>query len=136
MPNYSYNKTFTAGKTKTSQESLEMKCHWGILEEVHISFMHGTGRLCHVHIDESLHQIYPTNPEETYAFDGYTLPIKGDYVLLPGVNKLFLRGWNTGSYDHNVAVAFSIKVPDRFSEVEKLLQEQIKYWKELLGKPE
>lgn len=132
MPQYSYEKTFTAGTTEATQEEKEMPCHWGILKDVHISFRWGTGRLCHVHIDESLHQIFPTNPEGNYAFDGYTLPITDEYVLLPGVSKIYLRGWNEGSYNHTVAVAFKIEIPERLSKVEKLLERQYELFKELM----
>lgn len=129
MPNYSYEKQFKAGTTEDSQEELEMPCHWGILTDVTITFRSGTDRLCHVHIDETLHQIYPTNPKGNYAFDGYTLHISGEYELLPGTTKIYLRGWNTGNYPHTVAVTFTIKIPERLSTTEKLLRELV----ELIG---
>jgi len=133
MPHYSYEKTFTPGTTRETEEELEMPCHWGILCDVVISFRTGTDRKTHVHIDESIHQIFPTNAEESYAFDGYTLHIPDEYELLPGTRTIYLRGWNTGTYPHTVAVAFRIKMPERLSKTEELLTEMNKLWRRLTG---
>lgn len=121
MPNYSYEKTFTAGKTKTEEEELEMPCFWGVLTNITISFRFGTDRTTHVHIDDGLHQIFPTNAKETYAYDGYTLEIKDKYELLPDTRKIYLRGWNEGTYPHTVAVSFEIQPPERYTPLEKAL---------------
>ena len=135
MPHYSYEKTFKAGTTKDAQEELEMPCHWGILCDVHVSFRWGTDRKCHVHIDESLHQIFPTNPDGNYAFDGYTLPVRDEYELLPGTRKIHLRGWNEGIYPHTVAVAFRIKIPGRLTKTEELLNRLLRIWERVMGIP-
>jgi len=118
MPHYSYEYTFEAGHTKDSQEELEMPCAWGILTNVVIAFRFGTDRKCHVHIDEVLHQIFPTNPESDYAYDGYTLTISDRYELLKDTRKIYLRGWNEGDYPHTIAVSFEIQMPERYTPAE------------------
>lgn len=133
MPHYSYEKTFTAGKSKTTQEELEMSCHWGILCDITISWRAGTDRQTHVHIDDGLHQIYPTNPKGDYAFDDYTLRITGEYELTKGTRKLYLRGWNTGVHDHEVAVTFRIKIPERLSIADKALVKLVKMFERFIG---
>ena len=133
MPHYSYEKTFTAGTDRASEEELEMLCHWGILCEVVISFPWGAMRQCHVHIDDGLHQVFPTNPEEAYAFNGFNLDIEDEYEIEQGVSKLYLRGWNEGSYDHTIRVAFRIRLPERLSRTDQLLEKILGMWERLLG---
>lgn len=133
MPHYSYEHTFTAGGTRAEEEELEMKCHWGILCEVVISFPWGAMRKCHVHIDGSLHQIFPTNPEEAYAFNGFNLNIEDEYEIEKGVTKLYLRGWNEGTHNHTIRVAFRIKLPERLSRTDQLLEKILGNWERLMG---
>lgn len=133
MPHYSFSKTFSSGGNKTSQEELVMECHWGILTDVAITFAPGCHRVCHVHVDEALHQIFPTNPEADYAGDGYTLLIKDEYTLLPGTKKICLRGYNTGIYDHTIEVSFRIKLPERYTPMETALFRLIKILERMLG---
>lgn len=121
MPHYSYEHTFAAGGSEDNQEQLEMPCFWGMLTNVIISFRFGTDRKCHVHIDDGLHQIFPTNPEANYAFDGIAILIEDKYELLPDTRKIYLRGWNTGQFPHTVAVAFEIKPPERYTVTEVAL---------------
>jgi len=132
MPHYSYEKTFAPGHSAGDPEELEMPCAWGILTDVVIAFRFGTDRTTHVHIDEVLHQIFPTNPEETYAFDGYTLTISDKYELLPATRKIYLRGWNEGDYPHTVAVAFKIELPERYTPAEQAIIRLADLWEQVL----
>jgi len=133
MPHYSYTKTFAAGTTKTSQEKLKMNCHWGILTDMAITFPAGCHGECHAHIDESLHQIFPTNTEADYALDGYTLLIRDEYELLPGTKQIYLQGYNTGKYDHAIDVSFLIKLPERYTPMETALFRLITILERMLG---
>jgi len=132
MPHYSYEKTFTPGTTKSRQEELEMPCPWGILTDVVLSFRYGPDRLTHVHIDEALHQIFPTNPDETYAFDGYTLTISDRYELLPATRKIYLRGWNEGIYPHTVAICFRVELPERYTPAEQAIIRLAQLWEQVI----
>lgn len=132
MPHYSYRKTFTSGKSEDAQEELEMPCHWGILTDVTITFPDGCHEVVHVHIDDGLHQIFPTNPEANYALNGYTLPIKGEYLLLPSKRKIFLRGWNAGVYDHTISVTFRIRIEKRLTKTEELLKKIYELWERVI----
>lgn len=119
MPHYSYEYTFEAGTSITEQEELEMPCAWGILTNVLIAFAAGCHGVVHVHLDESLHQIFPTNPNGQYAFDNVTVPIHDKYELLPATRKIYLRGWNEGTYDHTIRVSFEIEPAEPVSAVDK-----------------
>ena len=121
MPHYSYEHTFTVGTTKTSQEELEMPCAWGILTNVLVAFAAGCHGVVHVHLDESLHQIFPTNPNGQYSFDDVTVPVHDKYELLPATRKIYLRGWNTGTYPHTIRVGFEIEPTEPVSAVDKAI---------------
>jgi uncharacterized phage protein gp47/JayE len=121
VPHYSYEKTFTAGTDAKSQESLEMKCAEGVLTDVAISFPAGCHGVVHVHLDEALHQVFPTNAESNYALDDFTLPINDRYNLGTGTKKLILKGWNEGTYNHTIRVAFRIVTPDQLTVAEQVL---------------
>jgi uncharacterized phage protein gp47/JayE len=113
--------TFSAGHTSKNQQSLEMKCAEGVLTDVAISFPAGCHGVVHVHLDEALHQVFPTNAESNYALDDFTLPINDRYQLGTGTKKLILKGWNEGTYDHTIRVAFRIVTPDQLTVAEQLL---------------
>ena len=136
MPHYSVTKTFTAGGSKTSPEELEIKCIWGIVTDVTITFPAGCHGVCHVHLDDELHQMFPTNPEGDYALDDWTLKIDDEYKLLSDKRKVYLRGYNTGTYDHTIAVTFRVKLPDEHTPLEMALFKLINIMEKLLGIPQ
>ena len=125
MPHYSYEYTFEEGHSKQSQETLEMPCAWGTLTDVNISFPAGCHGVVHVHIDQELHQIFPTNAEADYALDNYTLLITDEYELIEGTRKIYLTGWNEGIYPHKISVEFTVVPFERMTIAEQLLQELV-----------
>jgi hypothetical protein len=129
---YSYEHTFSANGKKANEEEEIMECAWGILTNVDISFQWGTSRRCHVHIDETKHQIFPTNPNGNYAFEGYTLHITGKYELLPATRKIYLRGWNEGNNDHTIAVAFEVLPIDDVNVVPNAIDKLRALWEVML----
>jgi len=120
---YSYEMTFTAGTVKSKQEELEMDCAWGVLTNVVIAFAAGCHGAVHVHVDEGLHQVYPTNPKGDYAFDNYTLEIKDKYRLHAGTRKIVLKGWNEGTYDHTIHIAFEIEPSEPVSATDQAIMD-------------
>ena len=120
---YSYEMTFTAGTDKTTQEKLEMPCAWGVLTNVVISFAAGCHGKVHVHIDEGLHQVFPTNPSGDYAFDDYVLEIRDKYLLSTGTRKIVLKGWNEGVYDHLIHVAFEVEPSEAMSATDQAIRD-------------
>jgi len=121
VPHYSYEYTFEEGHSKQSQESLEMPCAWGTLTNMNISFPAGCHGVVHVHVDQELHQIFPTNAEADYALDDYTLPITDEYELIEGTRKIYLTGWNEGIYPHKISVSFTVIPFGRITPVEDVL---------------
>lgn len=121
MPHYSYEFTFEEGHSKETSESLEMPCAWGKLTDVNISFAAGCHGVCHVHLDQELHQIFPTNAEADYALDNYTIQITDEYELIEGTRKIYLTGWNEGIYPHKISVSFTVVPFERTTPVEEVL---------------
>lgn len=133
MPHYSYRKTFAAGGSSQEPEELEMLCSSGILCDVIIDFPPGCHGTTHVRVSDGLHQVFPTNAEDTYALDGVGLQIRDEYELDPATRKLYLQGWNEGVYAHTISVAFRIRLPQRLTKTEELLQSFISLWSKLTG---
>ena len=132
MPHYSYEHTFIAGGDKAHQEEEEMECSQGILKNVMIAFAAGCHGVVHIHIDETLHQIFPTNPNGTYKFNDVAVIIYSPYVLLPSTRKIYLRGWNEGIYNHTIYLSFEIEPAEKVSAVDKAILEMAKIIKEVL----
>lgn len=134
MPHYSYEKTFSAGTDANSQEEKEMKCAEGILTDLAISFPAGCHGVVHVHIDEALHQIFPTNAESNYALDDFTLPINDRYQLGTGTRKIILKGWNEGTYNHTIRIAFKIETPTQLNKAEQALYYILELLERIFGR--
>jgi hypothetical protein len=131
MPHYSYDYTFEEGHSKETQESLEMPCAWGTLTDVNISFPAGCHGVVHVHIDQELHQIFPTNAEADYALDDFTLSIKDEYELIEGTRKIYLIGWNEGTYPHKISVSFTVVPFERMTAAEQAILEILRVIKRI-----
>lgn len=135
MPHYSYRKTFTPGTDKESFEELEMPCYWGILTDLIISFPAGCHGLVHVHIDESIHQIFPTNSEEDYVLDDIDMKIPDEYELLPDTRKIYLRGYNEDdTYPHTIDICFTVKPFERYTPAEEALFRILRILERLVGR--
>lgn len=135
MPHYSYSKTFTHGKSITSQEKLEMPCIWGVLTDVVIHFPAGCFALVHVGAYDGLHQVFPTNPNGKYALDDYTLHIEDEYEMESGKSKLILKGWNEDEeFDHTIKVSFRIVPYELYSPVYKVLAKILSVLERVFGK--
>jgi hypothetical protein len=121
MPHYSYEYTFEEGHSAETPETLEMPCAWGKLTNMNISFPAGCHGVTHVHIDQELHQIFPTNAEADYALDDYTLLITDEYDLIESTRKIYLRGWNEGCYPHKISVSFTVIPFERMTPAEQAI---------------
>ncbi len=114
-------------------EELEMKCCWGTVKDVTITFPAGCHNVCHAHIDDELHQMFPTNPEGDYALNDVTLPIDDEYGLLADKVKIYLRGYNTGIFNHEISVTFKVIPPSVFTPIETILLRILKILERVTG---
>uniref|UniRef100_A0A6H2A163 Uncharacterized protein n=1 Tax=viral metagenome TaxID=1070528 RepID=A0A6H2A163_9ZZZZ len=100
---YRFSLTIPAGRTKESPLEKEMKLTEGYVTLVEVSFPPGPHGEVHVAIRDGLHQVWPTNPEESFAWDAYTGHFPEQYLLDSAPYTLTLQGWAPdASYDHDI----------------------------------
>ena len=98
---------------KTSQSGSLFFTHEmvpGIVRRVDIGFTHGTFGLTHVQIFRHEHQLYPTTPGQSFAWDNYVFSIVDDYPLIEVPFNLSIRAWNEdNTYDHAIFVGVELE---------------------------
>jgi len=95
---------------KTAQSDAYVADHEmvpGIIRRIDIGFTHGTFGLTHVQIFRHEHQLYPTTPGQSFAWDNYVFSIVNNYPLIEVPFSLSIRAWNE---DNTYAQAISIGV--------------------------
>jgi len=114
-----YDFSFTVPKTATanSPEVLECPLCYGIIHRVTLFWWPGPHGLVHVTLNRALHQLLPTNPEQSFHYDNYTHIIEERIPLLEEPYKVKLKGWADGcQYDHEVLVSIGVLSPACFPE--------------------
>jgi hypothetical protein len=113
MPgHYSFNKTFTSGKTKDELESEELGIISGVIHNVIIDFPAGCQYLTHVRIARGVFSIWPRNQGKFYAFDNFQLSIRDSWILEGGESEIVLEGYNEDdTHDHTIRVVLQVTDP-------------------------
>ena len=105
--------TVTAVSTLKSQSSLKIIITEGILHSGIFFFPAGCRGTVYLHLDHAIHQIWPTNPSGTFAFENYVHEVKDYYRIPPGVKQLELKGYSVNAdNDHTIQWAFTINRPE------------------------
>lgn len=100
---YRFPLTIPAGAEEDSPVEQEMKLTAGYIVQVELSFPPGPHGEAHVAIYDALHQVWPTNPEESFAWDRYTGRWPEQYLLDRNPYTLTLKGWAPdATYDHTI----------------------------------
>lgn len=132
--------TVTADSTKTAPSELKIIVSPGILHTGIFFFPAGCKGTVHVSLNQAIHQIWPTNPSGTFAFENYVHVVKDYYSLPPGIKQLELKGYSVNAdYDHVIQFAFSINDPEeiwptRFGPIKRLAS--IASWFEIMYPPQ
>ena len=110
---YAWNITLEKGNTAATPEKTIFKLEHGIIVRCEIVFPSGCQGLVNCHINHSLHQVYPKNPDQQYTGNGETIFASDEYELKGEPHQLEFYGWNTDEiYDHTITVRIQI-VPKR-----------------------
>jgi hypothetical protein len=95
--------------TVDNPEIVEVKVTHGVIHRVEIEFPAGQVGLIHVAIDHLAHQVWPSNPEGSFAGDDYVVAFDDYYPILFAPYRLKIRAWTDGTtYDHTVKVRFGM----------------------------
>lgn len=127
-----YDFSFTIPNTATanSPEIKVCKLCYGIIHRVTIFWWPGPHGLVHLTINHALHQLLPTNPDESFHYDNFAHVMDERIELLEPPYQIELKGWGVNcTYDHELMVGIGILPPECFpeyqevgSKVDKLLQ--------------
>jgi len=102
---YRFLITVPAGTTKTNARETELKLSRGIVHQVFISFPPGPQGDAHLVLEREGHQVWPSNPEEDFAWDSYTFPFRDFLPIESEPYSMYAKMWN----DDNVN-AYPIQV--------------------------
>jgi len=109
---YVFDFTVPKNTTKETQQLKRLKLCYGIIHQIDIVFPSGCCGLVHAHIDDALHQVWPTNPDGTFSGDGAPISGKVFHELAVEPFELQLWAWNEDdSYDHTITVRIWILKP-------------------------
>lgn len=114
-----YDFSFTIPKTATANDPEVKVCKlcYGIIHRTTLFWWPGPHGLVHVTVNRALHQVLPTNPEESFHYDNYTHIMDERIPLLEAPYQVELKGWaDDCDYDHEVKAGFGILPPESFPE--------------------
>lgn len=111
---YVYTLYVPANTPKTTPVTTTMHLTAGIVHQVELSFPPGCAALAHAAIYHFEHQVWPTNPEEDFAWDDYTitLPRQAHRMSSPPYD-LSLRAWSEDDFfPHTITCRLAVKIPE------------------------
>lgn len=106
---YDYSLTIPANTTEASPTEQEINLTHGVIHRLEVEFPPGCAGLAHLVIDRFGHQLWPTNPESSFASDAHIIGFNEYHELFESPYELRLRGWNEDdSYPHEITVRIGI----------------------------
>jgi len=106
---YSFNLTIPPNTTELEPETLTCHLTYGTISKVSVAFPPGPKALAHLVILHQEHQVWPTNPDESYAWDNHVIEFESEYDLNTAPYDIKLVGWNNDdTYEHTVTVGINV----------------------------
>lgn len=111
---YRYSLTVPANTPATAPVRTTMYLSHGIIHHVEVAFPPGCAGLVHASIWRFEHQAWPTNPDEEFAWDNYTIDIRNEaFGLTKRPYNLSLRAWsNDDTFSHTIVARIGIRQPE------------------------
>jgi len=115
---YDFALTIPANTLQAAPYTQELKLTAGIVHYVEIEFPSGCAGLAHVQIRQPEATYLPTNPDGSFASDGYVIPIKEHLELGSGENTLKAVGWNLDdTYEHTITIRIGVLLKEQLEPV-------------------
>lgn len=110
---YRYSLLVPAATPATAPEKKTMYLCHGIIHQVEMAFPPGCAGLVHASIWRFDHQAWPTNPDESFAWDDYNVVITQESLgLTTRPYTMTLRAWSQDdTYEHTVVCRLGIRLP-------------------------
>ena len=111
---YRYSLTVPASTPATAPVILTCALTHGIVHQVEVAFPPGCAGLVHVSLWRYEHQVWPTNPDESFAWDNYTIVITNEAFGITEVPyELSLRAWSEDTtFNHTIVCRIGVKLPE------------------------
>lgn len=106
---YVYKDEIPADTAEKDKRKTDMKLERGIIHRVRIQFPPGCGGVAHAQISRGKHQLYPTNPDESFAEDDSIIDMAEWWELEEEPYQLEMYTWNTStSHSHTIRVTIGV----------------------------
>lgn len=106
---YRFGISTAANTLETAKKKTVLKLCSGVIHQIDILFPPGSAGLLHVHINRALHQLWPTNSDQSFAADGDKISFREHYELTSVPYQLQAWTWNDDdTYAHDVIIRIGI----------------------------
>lgn len=110
---YDFAVTIPAGTTKASPHEESINLVSGVIHQLEIEFPAGCRGTASLVIFHGAHQVWPTNIDEAFNTEDFTIVVREAEKLPAGPNLFRLVGWSPeAQYDHTITVRFGILPPE------------------------
>lgn len=110
---YDYAFLIHAGTTKVAPEEQFINLVSGVIHKIEIEFPAGCRGTANLAIYHGAHQVWPSNIDEAFNTEDFTIVIDEVEKLPAGPNLFRLVGWSPNAcYDHTISVRFGILPPE------------------------
>ncbi|MBA7716846.1 hypothetical protein ES703_125928 [subsurface metagenome] len=110
---YDFALTIPITATKAGPHEIKVNLVSGVIHQVSLEFPAGCRGCAHVAIYKGAHQVWPTNIDEAFNAEDFTIVIDEAEHLPAGPNLFRLLGWSPNAcYNHNLTVRFGILPPE------------------------
>lgn len=101
--------TTPANTPEADKQRTNLKLTAGTIHQIDILFPPGPSGLLHVQINRGLSQIWPSNPDESFAADNNVISFNENYEILQEPVQIEVYTWNLDdTYDHQVIVRIGL----------------------------
>lgn len=101
--------TTSANTASTSKQRTDLKLAHGIVTQIDVQFPPGPQGLLHLQITDSLHQIWPFNPNEDFASDFVNISFREFIPVITEPYEFQAYTWNEDdTYDHYLIIRIGI----------------------------
>lgn len=106
---YRYGISTPASTLEANKQKTILKLERGVIHQIDIDFPPGPVGLCHVHINNALHQVWPTNQGEDFAGDDVHISFREHLEIVHPPFELEVYTWNLDdTNEHTIVIRLGI----------------------------
>jgi len=106
---YRFPITTPANTTEENRLETRLPLMKGVIHKLEIYFPPGAQMLHHIRILDALHQCWPTNSDESFACDNFTIAFREHLYLKEEPYELIVYTWNDDdTHDHTLVIRLGI----------------------------